>query len=517
MVNTVVPALEENGAEPDAEGRKPGHGGRTARRGASPSSPASRGSGSVSPRALHGVLGGSVPARLRRLRAAMLVCAASVAAVVLASGITVDDSWSDIRGRSAPQVTSATGLYFTLNDMDAQLANQLLPGDTPSLAAVGRQSAALYATRGEQAAAYLDGLAVAAKGDQAAERDVSHAIADLAAYESDASRALLLGSQAHTPAGHADPRVVAAYTTASDLMRSRLLPEAQRLVDSNNAAFERGYTADESGESTARLVLLCAGLLLLLLLVGTQFYLTRRFHRVLNPLLAGGTLVAVAALVAGLVQIAAEKDDLRSARRDAFDSVVALTQARAVSYDANADESRYLLDRPDAAAHQRDFFTKSQRLLLLNGATLATYDTRLASAAGAYRANHADVEFGGFLGDEFRNITFPGERAAAERTLAAYRIYQADDRRIRTLATSGHLTEAIAYDAGSARGDSDGAFDQYDTALTGLIAINSRAFDRISAGGAAGALPVPGGEAGAMLLVAALSVAGLRPRLAEYR
>ena len=44
-----------------------------------------------------------------------------------------------------------------------------------------------------------------------------------------------------------------------------------------------------------------------------------------------------------------EAEHLRVAKKDAFDSVLALTQARAVSYDANADESRYLID-PDRAA-----------------------------------------------------------------------------------------------------------------------------------------------------------------------
>lgn len=43
---------------------------------------------------------------------------------------------------------------------------------------------------------------------------------------------------------------------------------------------------------------------------------------------------------------------LHGARRDAFDSVVALSRARAIAYDANADESRYLLD-PSAANSTR--------------------------------------------------------------------------------------------------------------------------------------------------------------------
>jgi hypothetical protein len=38
-----------------------------------------------------------------------------------------------------------------------------------------------------------------------------------------------------------------------------------------------------------------------------------------------------------------------------------------------------------------------------------------------------------------------GERPAAETTLLGYETHQADDRKIRQLATSGHLAEAIAF------------------------------------------------------------------------
>jgi hypothetical protein len=69
-----------------------------------------------------------------------------------------------------------------------------------------------------------------------------------------------------------------------------------------------------------------------------------------------------------------------------------------------------------------------------------------------------------------------------------------------------------------APGQSDWAFNRYDAALSSVIAINSAAFaTAIGAGqsGAAGwdaAFP----SAGAVLL-AALVLAGVRPRLAEYR
>jgi hypothetical protein len=187
-----------------------------------------------------------------------------------------------------------------------------------------------------------------------------------------------------------------------------------------------------------------------------------------------------------------------------------------VSYDANADESRYLVDPSLAPQYQQAFFDKSQQVLQLPGTTIFSYDAALASAMNAYQAHHTDVRFNGFFGTEFRNITFNGERAAAEQTLARWQTYQRDDRRIRALNTSGNLTEAIRFDTSHAPADSNGAFDAYDAALTKLIGINQQAFDKAIKDGENGlqgwsAIPLI-----ACLLVAGLVVAGTWPRLNEY-
>ena len=128
------------------------------------------------------------------------------------------------------------------------------------------------------------------------------------------------------------------------------------------------------------------------------------------------------------------------------------------------------------------------------------------------------MRFGGYFGVEFRNITFPGERAAAEQAFAAYHVYERDDRQIRALNRGGDLRGAIAFDTSYAPADSNGAFTRYDNALVALIAINQRAFTgAISAGqhdanGWTG--PIPGA---AVVLIGILVLAGVRPRLAEYR
>jgi hypothetical protein len=153
----------------------------------------------------------------------------------------------------------------------------------------------------------------------------------------------------------------------------------------------------------------------------------------------------------------------------------------------------------------------------LPGATIGSYDTALADALRAYHADTGNVGWQGFYGTEFRNITFTGERQAAEATLARYQTYQLDDRRIRQLTTSGQLSDAIAFCTSYAPGASNYAFDQYDKSLAALIAINQNAFTGAIAGGHHDLrgwqdLPWIAG-----LTILALTAGGILPRITEYR
>ena len=189
-------------------------------------------------------------------------------------------------------------------------------------------------------------------------------------------------------------------------------------------------------------------------------------------------VIAVALAGAGVVLASNGAEYFRAAKKDAFDSILALDSARAVSYDANADESRYLVDPQRSAAYEKAFLTKTLQLVDLQGATVASFDQRLDAALRGYEADHANIEWQGYFGKEFRNITFAGEREAAELALQRYQVYQVDDRRIRRLATTGQLPAAIGFCTSYNEGDSNWAFDRYDKALAAVIDINTRAFDK---------------------------------------
>ncbi|MER7098686.1 hypothetical protein ABT383_03220 [Streptomyces humidus] len=235
------------------------------------------------------------------------------------------------------------------------------------------------------------------------------------------------------------------YRRATDLLQARLLPGARALVASNNRAFEDEYDSARSALSAQLAAAAVLGGLPLAALGVLQWYLARRFHRTLNPGVLAATVCTLLAVVLGGQMLSASAGHLRGARRDAFDSVVALSCARAIAYDANADESRYLLDPKRRDQYARSFLAKSQQLYGLKGATLASYDGELGRSWNAYRADHDDLRFTGEFRRELDNITFTGERAAAEKTVETYAAYQRDDRKIRALVAHGKERAAVAF------------------------------------------------------------------------
>jgi len=192
--------------------------------------------------------------------------------------------------------------------------------------------------------------------------------------------------------------------------------------------------------------------------------------------------------------------------------------AKAVSNDANADESRFIVDPVRAARYQQAYLGKSQQIVNVGtSVTYASYLPLLNADIAAYQRNNSDIRFGGFLGQEFRNITFPGERQAAVSALLAFRAYETDDRILRAM-TKANLAQAIGYDINVSPDDSDGAFNAYASALQSDININTSAFTQAVADGAGnsgdGFLAV---EAVLALVLIGLVYVGVRPRLAEYR
>jgi len=471
-----------------------------------------------------GVRHGGRLARLRttpgRLRASVSLVALLACGFGLLTGIVfaaLDSGFTAIGGHDAPLVEQSTALYYAVNDMDAQVGNVLLTGDDPALAADRQQDLALYASDRQHAEQDLQQVAVTAAADPAAQRAVSTVLDALGRYEALAADAILVNQRGNDPAGHASAATLSYFRQATDLMSTTVLPAAATLTTANASALGLNYNQDRSAAASGQVLVLVLGLAVAGALLGVQVFLAARYRRLVNPALAAAAVLAIGLAVAGAVQLSAQAGNLKVAKQDAFDSILALTQARAVSYDANADETRYLVDPGRATAYQDAFLRKSLELVNVGHVGIFSYDAALAADISAYQADHADVRFGGYLGTEFRNITFTGERAAATRALLAYQVYEKDDRKLRAMART-NLAQAIAFDIGTSPGQSDWAFNQWDTALGSVVTINENAFTAAIQDGHTTGSPwialIPG--VGTALIIA-LTIAGTRPRLTEYR
>ena len=468
--------------------------------------------------------GGGWLARLRttpgRLRAGVALVVLLTCGLGLLTGMVfaaLDSGFTAIGGHDAPLVEQSNALYYASSDMDAQVGNVLLTGSDPALAADQKQDLALYASDQEHAEQDLQQVAVTAATDPAAQRAVGLVLDALGRYQALAADAIVVNQRGHDPAGRPSAATLSYFQQATDLMSTTVQPAAASLTTANARALDMSYSQDRSTATSGQVLVLVLGLAVAGVLIGTQVFLAARFRRLINPALVAATVLAVGLAIAGAVQLHAQAGNLKVAKQDAFDSILALTQARAVSYDANADETRFLVDPGRAAAYQDAFLRRSQELVNVGNVGIFSYDAALAADIGAYQADNADVRFGGYLGTEFRNITFTGERAVATRALLAYQVYEKDDRALRAMAKI-NLAQAIAFDIGTGPGQSDWAFNQWDGALGSVITINENAFTAAIRDGHSTGTPwialIP---AIGTALIAALTIAGTHRRLAEYR
>ena len=296
----------------------------------------------------------TTPGWLRAL-AVCTILAAIVFGVLVAATLGAEHTdFAQIGDRSAPQVEANSDLYFVLADLDAQAANVLLSGDDPSLAADRTSSLAEYDNRRKQADADLQQV-VQTGSDKAA---TLRLLDQFGHYQALAGEALWLNGHPGDPAGRPSTTALDLYRQATDQMRAMLVT-AQTLVTDNHDALNTAYTAAYGDTGTDLPWIIAGGLLTLLLLIGLQLFLGRRLRRRINPALVIATALALAMTATTTVLLTDTAHQLTVAKQNAFDSIIALSQARSISYDANADESRYLVDPGRAAQYQQAFVTKT--------------------------------------------------------------------------------------------------------------------------------------------------------------
>lgn len=455
-----------------------------------------------------------------RIRALAVVAVLTIGGFYVVANIAVGNARDGLRviGHDAgPQVLATGDLYFALGDMDSQVAKILLTGREPS---PGARQQALRRYGQDRAVADRAALQAAelSAGDPTDQAAVRSILDGLGQYERLASRAMVLDEQANHPAGPPPANVIAVYRQATDLMTLELLPPAYNLTLGGGATVREAYVAKRSAVLSGRLWVALAGLAVIAALAALQFFVTVRFRRRLNFALAVVTLGLIFLAVSAVRLLSGEAAHLEAAKTSGFDSILTMSQARAIGNSLHADESRFLLDPGRADTFSVAYLDKSQAVVYVASGNLREYDTALGAAMRAYRANPRAVGFLGFYGDEARAHPGPAVTAA----LSRFQQFQADDQRIRQLAGAGQDRQAVMLLTGRTAGSSGYDFDQYDQAVVSLIGQHRATFDqairagdrelgRSALGNWAALLPL------AALGAAVLVVAGVWARLAEYR
>ena len=393
---------------------------------------------------------------------------------------------------AVPSIVAAEKIRTTLALANTNLANAFLTKE-------GDDGPAMRAYREAMASAH-DSLLTAAQnityGDEE-RKPILDVMARLAEYER------LVGAARH--AGSFDQSAIAADA----LMRDKILPAVVQLDQANFNHLDAAYSAFKRDAAVYRMADIALALLLLALLAETQLHLYRQFRRLINPSMALGTLLFVLGALMFASHSARELEDIRSAKEDAFDSIHALSRAKALAYTANAMESLYLLERGDAgtqAAEASRFVNVAADIWHGKLGPSNTLPTDLNTLKGT-----------GLLGDELANITFVGEQEAATHTLDGWIAYMQIDEQIRKLEAEGKHAEAVALCLGKEQGESDWAFERFDQALDTTLKINQDAFDASIASAFAHVKWV--GYSVFLLLLAPLfgAVVGIRQRLSEFR
>ena len=403
---------------------------------------------------------------------------------------------------SAPSVLTAQRLKDSLISMDAEAVNELLvkPGQNPDAIKAYQERYQTFSERIVIASEYIT------YGD-AERKPIQTMVFALNDYITQIQRARDFNERGD------QQNLLNSYRGARKVMDETLLPAVDTLDAVNLKELNNTYNSQKSETTRSNFLIILSGLLLLGVLVSLQVFIYYRMRRILNPLLLGATAIAFLIIGHAIGSLQRASEHLKVAKEDAFTSLHALRQTRAVAYMANADESRYLLDKAYAPQHEKAFFEKVATIVTLPpNQSFESVINRLKTLKPGEKMS----DLKGYMAEELNNITFPGEKEAALESLATFGRYLEIDKQIRQLEQSGKHSDAIALALGTKEQQSNWAFNKFKDANQKTMDINKTEFENSLKEGNEDLknfeITTPVG----IVAIGILTLFGLLPRLKEY-
>ena len=289
-----------------------------------------------------------------RLKIALISCwmLAAVLCIVVLFGWT--QHWHAVKTvgvDAAPSVMAAHKIKIYIETLDADLVNELL-GKPGEMADYVKDFDKNRVEIGKQIIAASKNITYG-DAEQVPIQQIQDSLGRYLMVAQAARDAHVRGEQAS---------ILSEYRKGYTIFKEEIVPAANDLNAANNSVLQATYEAQKRASQQTLILTLVAGSTLVLLLIVTQVYVTRNFRRMLNPALALATVVAVVFVWYTASTFVSHSHNLQGVKQDSYDSVAALLDARADAYEANAAESRWLLDRQMRAEHERTFFAYAGKL-----------------------------------------------------------------------------------------------------------------------------------------------------------
>jgi len=422
----------------------------------------------------------STPAILRSLLLGLALASLAWGAVAAWTVHQHASAASQVVTSSEPLSLAAQRMYQALSDADVTATTAFLAGP-PEPLAVRRHYEADIA----RAAADLATLRAAGRGPAGGNLGASLAAisAGLPVYAGYVQQAQTYSSLGYPLTGGSFIQV------ASEQMHLTLLPAARAIYAQENASLA-AQSAGATGLPWVAVAVAFAAAIAVAL-VGTQRWLRRRTHRMVNYGLLAGTLAVAVAVIWLAVAFAAARSDLQRGLGHGSGPAEVLARAAIAAQQARGDEVLNLISRSGSTSFQQDFTAMRNAIGPGRGSLLAA-----AAAAGSPSG--------------------PGAGAVARAARDARGWYSVAGQVFRLDLAANYAAETRLV-IGSGPTGSAAGFARLESDLRRAIAADQVVF---RSGATAGSDSFGGLEAvvaAAALVMAAGSAWGLSRRLAEYR